>query len=397
MTKIFFLKLAIISLILVFTNCDKDDDSINLIITNEVADASIGIESLPSSFSKKHRSNFDRYTKHITPNGGTINIFAQNTISNEQLVRCRNILQHFLTDYKGSVYGNDKSIIANRMAENGAALYLLNGQDDGTNPYQPEGQPLYKNEIQVEGHKWYTKQDYSHRDAAYEEILHMVHDYGIGVDGSSTISGSAPAFQKEIRSAQTNALSNQLWGIGSPDWIKELTKENSLSQEYLAAVIDVYYGLWAANTESSTHGMHGLYVAKRREDIKTEDPKGQQLLENKFFHPYITYNARIDSSFTGTFSLKYNKAIPYSNHSQYLKDITLLGSKDTKFRVNELDNYITGNKGINTVIFSGKYSEYTVAISDNITTVQDKKADRDGSNVLKLVEKLEFSDQQITL
>jgi hypothetical protein len=397
MTKFIFFKLSIISLILVFTNCDKDDDSVKLIITNEVANASLGIESLPASFSNKHKSNFDRYTKHITPNGGVIHIFAQNTITNEQIVRCRSILQHFLTDYKGSVYGNDKSAIANKMAENGASLYLLNGQDDGTNPYQPEGQPLYKNEIQVEGHEWYTNQDYSHRDAAYEEILHMVHDYGIGVDGAGTSPGVSPAFQKEIRSAQTNALSSQIWGIGSPDWIKELTKENSLSQEYLAAVIDVYYGLWGANVESSTHGMHGLYVAKLREDIKTEDPIGQQLLENKFFHPYITYNARIDSSFVGTFSLKYAKAIPYSNHSQYLKDITLLGSKDTKLRVNGFDNHITGNKGTNTIIFSGKYSEYTVDTSGDITTVQDKTTDRDGTNVLKLVEKLKFSDHQIIL
>ena len=35
-------------------------------------------------------------------------------------------------------------------------------------------------------------------------------------------------------------------GIGpeNASWVAELTQENSLSQEYLAAVIDAYYGLW---------------------------------------------------------------------------------------------------------------------------------------------------------
>ena len=39
------------------------------------------------------------------------------------------------------------------MAENGAILTLLNGQDDGNNPVEVNGQALFENEIQVEGHK----------------------------------------------------------------------------------------------------------------------------------------------------------------------------------------------------------------------------------------------------
>ncbi|PIE77474.1 MAG: hypothetical protein CSA15_12780, partial [Candidatus Delongbacteria bacterium] len=97
---------------------------------------------------------------------------------------------------------------------------------------QVTGQPLYQNEIQVEGHSWYMNQNYQHRDAAFEEILHFVHDNGIGVDGNGTFRGALPAYQKEIKAAQKNALANNLWGIGQDSWIKELTKENSLSQEY---------------------------------------------------------------------------------------------------------------------------------------------------------------------
>ena len=124
---------------------------------------------------------------------------------------------------------------------------------------------------------------------------------------------------------------------------------------------------------------------------------GQGLLNNKFFHPYITYNARIDSNFTGSFSLKYDASIKYSNHSRYLKDITLLGANDTKVYVNELDNDIMGNTGINTVIFDGDYSEYNVITASEAITVTDNTANRNGINTLNSVEKLQFSDQTIDL
>ncbi|WP_411029776.1 hypothetical protein [Spongiimicrobium sp. 3-5] len=359
----------------------------------------LGIEAVPEELGKAYTDNFNRYTKVIAPNGKPIHIVVQDDITDEQVVRCRGILEHFLKDYPGSKFGSDKSAIASKMAENNAVLALMNGQDDGANPVRVNAQPLFKNEIQVEGHSWYVNQNYEHRDAAFEEILHFVHDHGIGVDGPNTLPGAAPEFQQEIRAAQINGLSNGLWAndARAADWIKELDEENSLSQEYLAAVIDVYYGLWGAWSESETEGMHGLYVSKVRDEIKDEDPMAYELMDNKFFHPYLTYNARIDGEFEGTFSLRFSGSIPYSHHSRYLKDITLLGSKNTNVRVNELNNDITGNEGANTVIFSGNFQEYTVHSDGGVTTVADNIANRDGENVLRNIEKLQFADQTITL
>ncbi|MEM7371882.1 MAG: hypothetical protein AAF587_24925 [Bacteroidota bacterium] len=358
----------------------------------------LGIEAVPASLGKKYTRNFNRYTKVSTPNGGAIHIVAQSNISNEQILRCRSILEHFLQDYEGSAYGSDKAAIANQMAENNATLTLLNGRDDGRNRVRVPGQALFEEEIQVEGNDWYVSQSYqNHRDAAFEEILHLVHDTGIGVDGPNSQAGASPEFQQKIRAAQEHALNNNIWGMGADDWIKELTKENSLSQEYLAAVIDSYYGLWGAWTESSTHGMWGLYLAKTREEISQEDPMGEALMHNSFFHPYLTYNARIDSGFSGVFSLAFNSSIPYTHHSRYLKDITLLGKKDTDVKVNELNNDITGNGGINQVIFSGKYAEYQVETLGEETIVSDNMADRDGDNKLRNIEQLQFSDQTIDL
>ncbi|RKE04571.1 hypothetical protein [Marinifilum flexuosum] len=383
------------------TACSNDDDIVTetpvVISDNEISN------TIPSNLGSAYSTanQFDRYVKVTTPNGGSIHIVAQNKLSDEQIIRCKNILNHYLTDYPDSKYGSDKSAIADKMADNNAILCLLNGQDDGNNPVgeQVTGQPLYQNEIQVEGGSWYMNQNYEHRDAAFEEILHFVHDYGIGIDENGTPSkrGAAPEFQKEIRAAQKNGLSNNLWGIGQTDWINELTQENSLSQEYLAAVIDSYYGLWGAYTRNTTHGMWGLYVANNRTDMKTDDPMGYELMNNKFFHPYLTYNARINASLNGNFSLKFDKSKPYTHCSQYLKDVTLLGSNNNTVTVNQLDNNITGNTGSNTVIFSGKSSEYTISTDKESTIVTDNNENRDGTNKLTNIEKLQFTDKTVSL
>ena len=384
-------------LILLFIFSCSNDNSENQPIGQ--ANPELGIENIiPSNLGKEYSANFNRYTKVVTPNGGKIHIVAQSNLTDEQIVRARSTLEHFLKNYPGSKYGDNKSELANKMAENGAILTLLNGQDDGNNPVEVNGQALFENEIQVEGHPWYINQDYNnHRDATYEEILHLVHDYGIGIDGHNSFPGAMPKYQSEIRQAQKNALSTNLWGIGADKWINELTDENSLTQEYLAALIDSYYGLWGGWTDSNTHGMWGIYVAKTRNEIFLEDPVGGEIMNNKFFHPYLTYNARIDSGFNGIFSLKFDSLKPYTNHSQYLKDITLLGNNDTSVYINQLDNNITGNKGTNTVIFNGNSSEYIIDITDIEISVSDKVSNRDGVNILKEIEKIKFTDQTIEL
>ena len=358
----------------------------------------LGITTVPKSLGKKYQQHFNRYTKVVAPNGKPIHIVIQNDVTDEQAVRCRSILEHYLKDYPGSKYGGDKSKVANKMTENNAVLALMNGQDDGTNDIQVNAQPLYKNEIQVEGHSWYINQNYKHRDAAYEEILHFVHDNGIGVDGPNTLPGAAPEFQKDVRQAQKNGLKNKLWANDErmKKWVEEISAENSLSQEYLASVIDTYYGLWGA-FKKREGGMWGFYAPKLRKDLKDKDPEAYKLMKNTFFHSYLTYNARIDKGFKGDFSLKFNEKVPYTHHSQYLKDVTLLGSNNTNVVVNQLDNDITGNKGINTIIFSGNYEDYNVINEDGEVTVIDRIASRDGKNTIRNIEKIQFSNKTIEL
>lgn len=202
-------------------------------------------------------------------------------------------------------------------------------------------------------------------------------------------------------------MANKLWADGERtiEWIKELEEENSLSQEYLASVIDTYYGLWGAwkgetrrgKAEDADRGMWGIYIAKTRDQLESRDLMAFELMNNTFFHPYLTYNARIDKAFAGTFSLKFDSSIPYTHHSRYLKDITLLGDSDTNVRINELDNDITGNAGVNTVILSGKSDEYDVQSIDDMTRVKDNVEGRDGTIILRGIEHIRFTDETIKL
>lgn len=362
-----------------------------LIIDNNKTELNNTIWKLPKSLGKDYLNNFVKYIWVQTPNWKSIHIVAQDKISNEKMLRVKNILEHYLTDLPWSKFGADKSEIANNISNNNAVLALMNWQDDGSNPIEVNAQPLYENEIQIEWWKWYINQNYEHRDASYEEILHFVHDNWIWIDWKNWTEWKLPEFQKEIRKAQKNALSKKIWWRWSEnkEWIEELTEENSLTQEYLASVIDSYYGLWWAWNEWKGW-MWDIYIAKNRDDIKNKDKMWNELLNNTFFHSYITYNARIDSGFKGTFSLRYDKTISYTNHSQYLKDITLLWKNNTNVVVNQFDNNITWNSWINTVIFSWKEDEYNIS-KDGITTiVEDKILNRDWRNILINIEKIKF-------
>lgn len=407
-----YILLVAFSLIFSISNAQLQDNY-------DISTSANGIIAMP--YTQGVFSSFVKYTKIQAPNGKAIHFIAQNAITDAQIVRARNILTFYLTNYAGSQYGNDKTAVINAMGTNNSILMLLNGSDNG-NPPNIQGQPLYQNEMAVEGHAWYINNNYSHRDASFEEILHFMHDNGIGVDNNGTPSptGALPAYQTEIRAAQNNADNNNfaIWPIGSnptSGWYFELKQENSLSQEYLASVVDSYYGLWEAWNDSgepasATTGMWGLYIAKTRAEIQTEDPMGYALMP-KYFSPYININFDIDPSFSGIFNMNYTASQPYTFKSQYLQHLSLTGNNASGIKGNDLDNNLIGNNanntleggkgndtingkgGIDTAIFTGNKSEYTITQHSDHITVKDNTTGRDGTDQVYSCEGLKFADQ----
>ena len=352
----------------------------------------ISIEAVPSQFSDYSKAGYNRYVSVKAPNGKSIHILIMDRLSEYQIVKAVNVLNHYLTPVAGTKYGDkdSKRDIANAMANNGAVLKLMNYHDEPRYNDDLDGQPLFEEEIQVEGGDWYVRQDYEdHRDASYEEILHLVHDYGIGVlnapEGGVT---ALPEFQREFNTIQKQAL-NQSY-TPPEDTLKEWQQEVSVDQEYFAAIIDSYYGLWGAY---SGKGMWDLYSVKTRSDFSTEDPNALYITE-QIFSPTLTYDAYIADTFTGTFKMRYDATVPYTHHSQYLTKLTLTGSKDTNIELNGHDNRLTGNTGINTVIVHGARSEYHIHdLGEGKIQLNDMLTDRDGMNVLINIEKIQFSDE----
>lgn len=381
-----------------------------------------GIVALPNSVPTTFASNgFVKYTKIQCPNGEAIHFIAQNQISNAQLINARSLLQFYLTDLPGSQYGADKSAVMNTLGTNDALLMLVNGTHSPGNEPNINGQPLYQNEMAVPGHAWYQTNDYNnHRDASFEEILHLVHDMGIGVDGANSIPNPAlMPYQLEIRAAQDNADDNnyQIWPLGAtadPSWYNELNTENSLSQEYLASVIDSYYGLWAPWLDDPTTGMWGEYIAHTRAEIQTEDPMGWALMP-KYFSPFINVDMIIDPTFNGVFSMTLNLSNPYTHKSQYLQHCYLDGANNSGLQGNDEYNRLKGNTGNNsfeglkghdnldgragsdTAIFTGAYADYTVTNLTTYATVADGITNRDAVDTLWNMEHLKFSDQTVTI
>ena len=354
-----------------------------------------------SALSRVLRRNYSKYIAYVAPNGGTIPLVATDDVTDEQLLRAYNILDFYLTDVPGTRFGADKSVIADQMADSGATLVMPGGRD-GDSPIRQralQGQPLYAREFPVEGSVPYLTNDYDQRDAGFEEIFHMVHDYGIGT--KFTTGALSNSFQVEFAAATQASLDTGLWG--APDeaqgWIKELTEEGSLQQEYAAAIIDSYYGYWGGWSEAPS-GMWGIYVPKTRAEVVGADPTGITLIR-EFLPENITYMTRIDPSFEGTFEMQFDESRPYTHKSQYILNARLLGTLPSGLNGNEQDNILMGNEGDNEIDGRGGIDVVQFPVSS-----QDVDLSRDqgglrvsnaeiGTDLLRNVEILRFTDTDI--
>ncbi len=380
-----------------------------------------GVVSLPDSVDPRIRKWFGRYTRVVAPNGKPIHILAQDGWREEQIIRVRKILQHILTDAAGTRYGADKAPISNAMADQRATLVLFNTMDElelafdgGLDRVELGFQDLRANECPVEGDPDYLRHET--RDAAFEEILHLVHDYGIRP--------VHPDFDERIHRANVAAARRGLWHA----W-PENEPENHRN-EYFAALYDNYLDLWAEKPlryegetleedeipDGTSH--FGAYGANTRAKLRRLDPDGYELL-GEFFPPYLTYTPELPATFEGTFYLSVKPGLRYTFKSRHLVDVTLTGSNDAGIGGNGWNNHITGNEGNNVLkgeggddilrgasgndtliggpgedvaVYVGKASEYLIEVRGDDVVVTDQHADRDGVDLLSGIEKARFSD-----
>ena len=222
------------------------------------------------------------------------------------------------------------------------------------------------------------------RDAAYEEILHLVQAQGIAPNSNYQ------ALQQQI---DARALSlyqdhkagrNAVWRPEEDTWqewlgddVNSATIGTTYSHEYFAAAFEAYMGL----AQHNGTGLDG-YQALTRQAMDTQDPDAKQWI-SQFFHDYIQYTARIDSegvytfkinqfpasSDVATFKMNRDDAIAgeeYTYKSQWLLNAQIIGNRAINLIANDRDNRLEGNKYNNTVdgkmgndsyVVDAKYSE----------------------------------------
>ena len=381
----------------------------------DVSSAPGGVVALPPETPEVLKQYFVKYTNVIAPNGKPIHILAADRWTDDQIRHGRDVLEFLLTDYPGSEYGDDKTAIANAMSDRKATMVFFNTPEELEAAFEGRlagatdlsMQDLRANESPAVGDADYMA--HVTRDASYEEIWHLIHDYGI--------KPTLPAMIAEMRTANDAAEAS-----GWKGWPDDEPEEHP--NEYVGVLIDNYYDLWAVHPtlyESRPiepgdipegHSHFGRYFANTREAMRDKDPAGFALIE-KFLPPHLTYTPQLPGDFTGTFSMSLDPEADYTYKTQHLRGATLIGSNDAELIGNGHDNTLTGNAGANvltggggndvldggegedTAIFRGPASDYQIEAEGETVTVTDSDEERDGSDCLRGVEYLKFSDGEV--
>ena len=374
-----------------------------------------GVVLLPEEVPSAIRDAFVRYTRVVAPNGKPIHMLAQEAWTVDQILKARNVLQHLITDFPGSEYGDNKDAVANSMADRSATMGLFKDPEAMREAFRGlrniglNMQDLRANECPWEGSDDYM--NHMTRDASYEEIWHLVHDNGI--------KQALPEMIAEMRLAN-DAAAEAGWD-GYPE-----DEPQEHPNEYVSVLIDNYLELWAVKPKlyegreidparlPDGHSHFGRYFATTRPKMKEMDPAGYALVE-KFFHPYLTYTPVLPEDFEGTFSISFNEDQPYTWKSQHLKDVTLSGENNVNLYGNDMDNVLTGNAGNNqlrggrgkdvldgkdgddTVLMYGIKADYIITEENGKVKIEDKEENRDAVDYLLNVERIQFGDQLLFL
>ena len=405
---------AALALVLLTSCAERDRATLPEIDTSASPD---GIVLLPEDVPQVFRDYFVKYAKVIAPNGKPIHFLVQDGWTDDQIKHGRNVMEHLLADFPGSAYGHDKRRIANAMADVKATMVFFNTEEDLDRAMR-EGlgratdlsmQDLRANESPAVGDADYMA--HVTRDASYEEIWHLIHDYGI--------KPTLPDMIAEMRTANDVAAAN-----GWRAWPEDEPVEHP--NEYVGVLLDNYYDLWTVPPTKyegrdigpgdipEGHSHFGRYFAGSRAAMLEQDPPGYTLIE-KFVPPYLTYTPELPRDFTGTFSMRFDPAERYTYKTRHLTRASLTGYGDANLTGNQYDNTLTGNAGDNTFVggggndelnggdgedtalFDGPSADYEIAYTREAVMVRDRLQHRDGTDLLRGIEMLGFSDETIPL
>ncbi|MDK9755773.1 hypothetical protein KIV40_10140 [Vibrio sp. D173a] len=306
------------------------------------------------------------------------------------------------------------------------ALTLMSSGD--TPNWLMNSQSLMYRELTVEGDCHYMSNfadycanlgEHADRDAAFEEILHLVQAQGIAPNASTSslqkaIQAHALSIHNDIQSGKPT-----VWRPTQSDWedweSDDFDPERvkltgpSYSHEYFAAAFEAYMSVAKANG----HGLDG-YQALTREEMQTQDPQAIDWIDG-LFHDYLQYTASIDSAGVKLYTEKTNPgSVPtfrmapnkhglveaYTYKSQWLTKVKIVGDdamnvigndQDNTFEGNHKNNSIYGEGGVNTYVVRHKLAECIVIKAKNVSV----ECPNTGIDELYDIQNIQFTDQTL--
>lgn len=338
-------------------------------------------------------------------------------------------VQSFLT-YSDNQSEDDVEAVIGSLAEglqNSAQTpkWLINSQSLMYRELSVEGDCHY-----MSGYANYCSDlgDNADRDAAFEEILHLVQAQGIAPNPETEYSNLQLAIDAHALSTyndhksnlDAHQPSNAVWQPEVDDWNEWLGDDvnpdigTTYSHEYLAAAFEAYMGV----AKHNGRGLDG-YQALDRTAMQALDPQGKAWISG-LFHEHLQYTARIDSAGVVTFhqqelvgqnpnpTFKMNLVDAhalesYTSKSQWLVNAKIIGTDSIDLIANDQNNILEGNSANNTIdgkggddtyIVNNKFAECAILPLIASTTLICPSS---GEDDLINIEAIKFTDQTYSL
>ena len=144
----------------------------------------------------------------------------------------------------------------------------------------------------------------------------------------------------------------------------------------------------------------GEHLASSRESLAQADPLGAEWIST-MLPLQIDFEVRIDPLFSGSFYVRFEADLSWTQRSQYFRNIQCQGELPVNLyagaeahilKGNAGDNLISGGLGEDIFIVSGARSEYDLETTSNGILLFDSIQGRDGADLLEEIEIIRFTD-----
>lgn len=370
-----------------------------------------GVVPLPPTVDIRIRAVFDKYANLDAPSGERVHFLGQPGVSDERLFRVKAVFEQLVTDVPGSPLGADKAAVLEAVAALDTTIVVVEEQqtfdetDANVASFVSFFEGLYasvncSNMIQ-EGSPEFLLPDPA-IDDTLRETSGILLRFGLGA--------TVPQFSADLTAARLNAQTQGTYRPAAGQ------AQGLADAEFLGLSLAVYYGVWGHDPAGNgTSGDEGEYDFCDRDAMAAGDPGTVALIES-FFAPSQSFPAYLASTFSGTFEMQFDPALPYTHRSRYLERAGFRGATTGRINGNELDNTflggdlddqfegrggddrIEGDLGMDEAFFSGPSTEYTIVPLDpTVTRVTDTVPGRDGVDDVRQITRLHFSDVIIDL